>query len=70
MEIYYQCSLSQGDVHLVSWIEARGAKPGARVEIPEFGGLWRVDDVFTPGLPKKALIAKQNNDRNCSLVTA
>ena len=30
---YFQCRLQQGDAHTVGWIEERGARKGAQVEI-------------------------------------
>ena len=31
---YYQCHLQQGDLGTTGWIEARGAKVGAKVNLP------------------------------------
>lgn len=39
---YRQCGLTQNGSRVVGWIEERGAKLGARVEIEELGGLWEV----------------------------
>lgn len=39
---YRQCGLTQNGSRVVGWIEERGAKMGARVEIDELGGLWEV----------------------------
>lgn len=72
---YYQCRLSEvgGTGRTVGWIEERGAKVNALVELKEFGGaLYRVDDVFRPGLEASVLAEKQARDRNSlpSLQTA
>ena len=42
---YKQCGLAQNGSRVVGWIEERGAKMGARVEIDELGGLWEVISV-------------------------
>ena len=52
-----------GSATVVGWIEARGAKPGARVEVPEHGGLWRVAAVFEPPLDARWLQEKRRIDR-------
>jgi hypothetical protein len=44
----YQCLLRQGDTSTVAWIEARGARAGARVEIKGEDGLWDVAAVYLP----------------------
>lgn len=60
---YVQCRMRQGDSETVGWIPERGAKLGARVELPELGGLWEVVHVGNrmDGLELKA---KQRADRN------
>ncbi|RZK45066.1 MAG: hypothetical protein EOO61_01470 [Hymenobacter sp.] len=40
MKLYKQCGLAQNDVRTVGWIEERGAKLGASVEID--GSFWEV----------------------------
>jgi len=48
---YYQCRMHQeseeiaGRYVLVAWIEEKGAKKGARVELKGENGLWFVDAV-------------------------
>ena len=42
MKHYYQCLLRQGDTEVTAWIESRGAKVGAFVEVRELDGLWEV----------------------------
>jgi hypothetical protein len=60
---FYQCRLQQDGLATVGWIEARGAKLGARVEVPECGGLWRVAAVYQPPLDARWLREKQRIDR-------
>jgi hypothetical protein len=60
---FHQCRLQQGSAVIVGWIETRGAKLGKRVEVPEFGGLWRVASVFEPPLDAEWLREKQRIDR-------
>ena len=69
---YFQCDLSQGNTRTTGWIEERGAKQGASVEIPSLGGFWRVDTVYGQPFEASALRDKQARDRNClsSLATA
>lgn len=59
----HQCRLRQGPLKTVAWIEARGAKPGAHVEIPELGGLWHVDTVCPLPMAAERLREKQRIDR-------
>jgi hypothetical protein len=42
MKNFRMCGLHQGAQKVVGWIEERGAKLNAMVEIPELGGLWKV----------------------------
>jgi hypothetical protein len=44
----YQCLLRQGDTRAVAWIEERGARIGARVEVKGENGLWDVAAVYQP----------------------
>jgi len=44
-EIYNQCLLERDGAQQVAWIESRGAKVGARVEIKEDGLFWTVKQV-------------------------
>jgi hypothetical protein len=51
--LWYQCHLLRDDVHEIAWIEARGAKKGAWVEIKgDEGRLWEVLEVYGPGREK------------------
>ena len=69
---YFQCRLSQGTRRTIGWIEERGAKLGASVELPDLGGFWHVTKVSAFGIEAKALREKQSRDRNClpSLMSA
>ena len=60
---FYQCRLQQDGFTTVGWIEERGARLGARVEVPECGGLWRVAAVYQPPLDAEWLREKQRIDR-------
>lgn len=60
---FYQCRLQQGDAMTVGWIEEHGARLGARVEIPELGGFWRVANVCPIPVPQAWLKEKQRHDR-------
>lgn len=64
MTMMYQCHLQQGNTTTIGYIEERGAKKNAQVEIPELGGFWKVTQVGM-GMNKKALQQKQVNDRDC-----
>jgi hypothetical protein len=46
MTHYLQCKLKDGNAELTAWIEERGAKPGARVELKAVPGLWEVTEVY------------------------
>lgn len=64
--LWYQCRLRQGATETIGWIEARGARKGARVELKtdQFDdGLWLVVDVFPPGMDAEDLREKQAADR-------
>lgn len=61
--LVHQCRLQQDGATVVGWIEARGAKLGVRVEVPDLGGLWRVAAVYQPPLDAAWLRKKQRIDR-------
>jgi hypothetical protein len=44
----FQCLLRQASTRTVAWIEARGARRGARVELKGEDGLWEVARVYQP----------------------
>lgn len=60
--LFHQCRLEQGEARLVAWIEARGARPGALVEIPDAGGIWRVATVCPIPIEARQLYEKQRID--------
>jgi len=64
--LYYQCDLSQCSARTTGYIEDRGAKLGAHVEIkePGFDGLWLVEQVADRGVDASVLREKQRMDRN------
>jgi hypothetical protein len=65
MSTYYQCRFKRGESETIAWIEERGAKVGASVELKTADGeCWDVIEVFTPGLDEAKLREKQQNDRN------
>lgn len=64
--LWHQCRLRQGTTETIGWIEARGARKGASVELKtdQFDdGVWLVVDVFPPGLDGETLREKQSFDR-------
>jgi hypothetical protein len=65
MTTYFQCELSREGHTTVAWIEERGAKVGASVELKSADGeFWRVKKVYAHDLDEAALRQKQANDRN------
>ena len=69
MSLWYQCKLAKGNGEVtVGWIEARGAKAGARVQLLDegYGGEpWTVVKVnHTTGMEEELLKKKQMLDRH------
>lgn len=70
MDTYFQCMMRRGPggaETTIGWIEARGAKVGARVELLDLErpqDFWTVAEVWQPPMDKAALQAKQGRDRN------
>lgn len=63
---YHQCKLRLGDTETVGWIEERGAKLGAKVELIKMdGNFWTVTHVSKFGISAKDLKDKQERDRHC-----
>ena len=62
----YQCRFRRGAERTVAWIEARGAKVGAWVDLEsrDDGGLWEVETVFDAPLEGRALKDMQLVNRN------
>lgn len=63
MKQFHQCRLRRGDSETTGWIEDRGARVGARVELKPSGELWEVTAVFHPGLPESVLRDNQRLNR-------
>jgi hypothetical protein len=60
---YFQCRLRRGDTYTVGWIEARGAKVGASVELLPSHERWEVTEVYEHGLPEDYLKELQDMHR-------
>jgi hypothetical protein len=60
---YRQCGLTQNGSRVIGWIEERGAKVGARVEIDELGGLWEVTNVGEGQRSKSEVHEAENRAR-------
>lgn len=64
-DLWFQCRFRKGPAETVAWIEERGARVGALVELKTADGeQWEVVEVYSPGLDGATLRAKQANDRN------
>lgn len=50
MKQFYQCLLQRGSEETTAWIEARGAKVGAGVELLPVREVWTVAKVYEHGL--------------------
>jgi hypothetical protein len=69
MKTYRMCGLAQNNQRSIGWIEDRGAKLGARVEIDELGGFWTVTGVGETAMTREELTNKQRADRaSCSSI--
>jgi hypothetical protein len=68
-EVYYrQCSLSRGTGRMVGYIEERGAKVGAEVEIlADDKALWTVDSVADKRIPQSRLQFMQGANKHASI---
>ncbi len=66
-KMYMQCRMEQqrehGIAELVGWIEERGAKVGARIELKGEEGLWVVVTAGGPAVEIQKLREKQAADR-------
>lgn len=64
--LFYQCRFRRGSECTVAWIEARGAKVGAWIELETLddGGPWQVEAVFETPLHDYALKDLQRLNRN------
>lgn len=61
---YFQCRLRNGDSETIGWIEARGAKKGARVELLPMREFWEVVQVYEHAMPVEDLKEHQRLHRN------
>lgn len=63
---YFQCRFRRGSERTVAWIDARGAKVGAQVELTSLDdhGPWTVEAVLSAPLAAEALSALQRLNRN------
>ena len=57
----FQCLLRQGGTRIVAWIEGRGARLAAHVELKDEEGLWQVVEVYQP--PRTATWLQENASR-------
>jgi hypothetical protein len=65
MKQYYQCRLRMGTLETTGWIEKRGAKVGASVELLPSREKWEVVEVFALNvLPEESLRETQRLNRN------
>ena len=63
MKKYQQCRLHRDAAETTAWIEVRGAKVGARVELLPSRELWTVVEVFDHTLPEDMLKETQRLNR-------
>lgn len=63
---YRQCKFRRGPERTVAWIEERGAKLGARVDLLTLDtvGVWEVETVMGAPLVAEALKEMQDNNHN------
>ena len=64
--LYYQCRFRRGAERTIAWIEARGARVGASVELLTLddGPAWEVEAVAPTPLDSAALKQMQQLNRN------
>lgn len=63
MKTYHQCRLRRGTTETTAWIEARGAKEGADIELLPDHETWRVTNVYGDGIPENLLKTHQQLNR-------
>lgn len=63
MKQYFQCRLRRGDSETTGWIEARGARVGATIELLPSREDWVVAEVFGHSLPEDILKEQQKLNR-------
>ena len=66
MKEYLQCRLTNGTMYTHGWIEKRGAKVGAKVDVLDLDGLWEVLDVGSYSMTSEELSEKERARRNGS----
>lgn len=62
-----QCKLTNQDSEMVAWIDQKGAKVGALVELKGFEEnrkFWKVNEVYNPAIDAETLAEKQRMNRN------
>jgi hypothetical protein len=66
-DYYYQCRFEQptpdGIIRTVAWIESRGAKVGAKVELKGEDGLWTVTTVSNIGIDRDEYLKRVAKSR-------
>lgn len=60
---YFQCRLRRDEAETTGWIEARGAKLGATVQLLPSREMWEVAEVFGHGIPENLLKEHQRLNR-------
>lgn len=63
MTTYHQCLLRRDNVQTTAWIESRGAKPGASVELKPDNDLWEVVEVYQASMSEDVLRETQRQRR-------
>ncbi len=58
-----QVRMHQGSEQLMGWIETRGAREGAMVEVKDREGLWLVTEVFDHEMPDDEVKAMSDRAR-------
>lgn len=62
-----QCKLTNQESQMIAWIDQKGARIGASVELKGFEGdrkYWKVEEVYEPALDSETLAEKQRMNRN------
>lgn len=63
MKQYLQCRMTRDTFETTGWIEARGARVGAIVELLPSRNRWTVAEVFDHELPEDVLRSTQRLNR-------
>lgn len=64
MKYYRQCQLRRGTATTTAWIEVRGARVGAEVELLPGREAWTVADAYPRTLPEDMLREQQRLSRH------